>query len=220
MESYWHLLPSLVLQTRILSVSVSSLRLRLFQSRAWSHHWDSDIFSFGLVIRTHIFPVSVSSLRLRPFQSRSRSRNWDPCIFSLGLGFDDPSLVSLIPVHNCIMLMKKTSAGKDILYLQENNWGGDTTQHWKKNLPGCSGLVFILQAGTCQILSLAENARWSPSVAIISWQIVTTDVGSSGWGYSYIHSYVSQVSEILLLFDYNIWKHNILLFSSNYWQNA
>ena len=75
-----------------------------------------------------------------------------------------------------------------------NNWGGDTAQYRKKKLSCgwvgrlrrlCGGLVAeamwwvgggpcqeiiplrgsILQADTCQILSLAENPRWSPSVA-------------------------------------------------------
>ena len=54
------------------SVSVSSMRLRHFQSR--SHHWDLEIFSLGLVNDTQPFSVSVSvsSLRLRHFQSWSR----------------------------------------------------------------------------------------------------------------------------------------------------
>ena len=72
----------------VVSVSVSTLRLRPFQSRSWSRHWHSDLFSLGLslVIETQTFSVSVSvsSLRLEHFQSRSRSR-WsksglvDPC---------------------------------------------------------------------------------------------------------------------------------------------
>ena len=74
----------------VVSVSVSTLRLKPFQSRSRSRHWDSDLFSLGLglVIETHTFSVSVSvsSLRPRPFQSRSRSRHWDSDIFSLGLG--------------------------------------------------------------------------------------------------------------------------------------
>ena len=63
-------------QTFLVSVSVSSLRLRPFQSRSRSRHWDSDIFSLGLglVIETQTFSVSVSSLRLKNVQSRSRSR--------------------------------------------------------------------------------------------------------------------------------------------------
>ena len=75
----------LVIETHILSVSVSSLRLGHFQSR--SRYWDLACS----------VSVLVSSLRLRPFQSRSRSRYWDSDIFSLGLGLDDPNLVSLIP---------------------------------------------------------------------------------------------------------------------------
>ena len=57
-----------------------------------------------------------------------------------------------------------------------NNWGGDTAQHRKEKLScgwvgGPSQEIIplrgsILQAETCQILSLAENPRWSPSVAI------------------------------------------------------
>ena len=57
-----------------------------------------------------------------------------------------------------------------------NNWGGDTAQYRKKKLScgwvggGPSQEIIplrgsILQADTCQILSLAENPRWSPSVA-------------------------------------------------------
>ena len=63
----------LVIDTKIFSVSVSSLRLRHIQSRSRSRHCDSDLFSLGLVIETQTFSVSVASLRLRPFQSRSRS---------------------------------------------------------------------------------------------------------------------------------------------------
>ena len=58
-----------------------------------------------------------------------------------------------------------------------NNWGGDTAQHRKKKLScgwvggGPSQEIIplrgsILHAETCQILNLAENPRWSPSVAI------------------------------------------------------
>ena len=63
-----------------------------------------------------------------------------------------------------------------------NNWGGDTAQHRKKKLScgwvggGPSQEIIplrgsILQAETCQILSLAENPRWSPSVAISRKQV-------------------------------------------------
>ena len=49
-------------QTFLVSVSVSSLRLRPFQSRSRSRHWDSDLSSLGLglVIETQTFSVSVS----------------------------------------------------------------------------------------------------------------------------------------------------------------
>ena len=52
---YWHLLPNLISETQIFSVSVSvpSLRLRFF--------------SLGLVIETHILLFSVSSLRIEHF---------------------------------------------------------------------------------------------------------------------------------------------------------
>ena len=43
-------------------------------------------------------------------------------------------------------------------------------------MPRCGS---ILQAGTCQILSLAENPRWSPSVAKITAEIVATNVVAS-----------------------------------------
>ena len=56
-------------------------------------------------------------------------------------------------------------------------WGGDTAQHIQEKL-SCGWVGgpdqeiiplrgSILQAETCQILSLAENPRWSPSVAIL-----------------------------------------------------
>ena len=56
-------------------------------------------------------------------------------------------------------------------------WGGDTAQHLQEKLScgwvgGPNQEIIplrgsILQAETCQILSLAENPRWSPSVAKI-----------------------------------------------------
>ena len=60
---YRHLWPSLVSETKIFSVLVSSLRLRFF--------------SLGLIIEAHTFAVSVSWLRLTSFQSPYRSRHWD-----------------------------------------------------------------------------------------------------------------------------------------------
>ena len=109
-SQYWHILPSLVSETQIFSVLVSSLRLRFF--------------SLGLVIETHTFAVSVSSLRLTSFQSRSRhwdldisvsvsllrlrhfqsrSRHWDSDLFSLGLVIETQTfsvsvLVSMIQI--------------------------------------------------------------------------------------------------------------------------
>ena len=70
--------------------SVSSLRLRPFQSR--SRHWDSDLFSLslGLVIDTQTVSISVLSLRLRHFQTRSRCQ-WSKS----GLVDSCPQLYSL-----------------------------------------------------------------------------------------------------------------------------
>ena len=54
--------------------------------------------------------------------------------------------------------------------------GGDTEQHLKKKLS--SGWLggSILQAETCQILSLAENPRWS-----LVWQYGTSNIEVVGW---------------------------------------
>ena len=68
--------------------------------------------------------------------------------------------------------MYTESGGHRIYFVDgRNNWDGDTAQHRKTEL-SCQEIIplrgSILQAETCQILSLAENPRWSPSVAIIA----------------------------------------------------
>ena len=84
-----------------------------------------------------------------------------------------------------------------------SNWGGDTAHYVKlsfrtlqltqqvggpllqeiMSLRGC-----ILQVGACQILSLAENPIWSPSVAISSDKmkvntLLESEKGGEGYGY-------------------------------------
>jgi len=62
----------LVIETQTFSVSVSSLRLRPFQSRSRSRHWDSDLFSLGLVIETQKYSVSVLMIQISSRWSLNR----------------------------------------------------------------------------------------------------------------------------------------------------